>query len=860
MRGRYCICRVALCILTLIISEQFAYCQSVGLAFASNEVVQDKRTGLDLSPKSTLCFTDNFEISFDILILPNRYEYFGYILRLIENDKRNIDLIFDNGPNHFKVVVSENLPRIVFNISNDSLFQKWNKIKLQFNVRSKTLTVTAANKSFSQQLDISEKSCYKMLFGANNFGDFQTTDVPPMKIRNVQISESLKLRNEWKLDEEDSNIARDNIGKSNGFVINPVWIKKQHFEWQLQKNFLLDGPASAAFDKESGRVFLIGLDSMIDFNTTNGQVNALKYKSGRLNLLKGNQSLYDSESQKLYNFYVDQNTVSTFNFRNNSWDKNFVTAPVTDNWHVNKFYSDIDSSLYILGGYGHFRYKNEVKQYHFASQKWDTIKPVGDVFTPRYLAALGAAKGGFYVIGGYGSVSGQQILSPKNLYDLLYFDIKEKRFKKIYELKIKTEDFVFGNSLVVDEKTKSYYGFIFPKHKFNSSLQLIKGSLENPAIQTVGSSIPYRFHDISSFADLFFCPLSENLVAISLFLNENNKTEVSVYTLSFPPLEPVKKTSEEAKPPFVLRWYHILLIVGIISGLGALFMLYFKRRDGIVTKAEPEANFNSVSHDTTTTIHTPDGDEPQRHSEREVTVLRNRIMLFGDLQLFDPDGADITKYFTPLIKELFLVILLNTIRNERGISSEKLKELLWYDKTADSARNNRSVNIAKLKSILDKMQYCEVSKETGYWKINIDYSHIDVDYQDYLDIVKDKGKLDKQKIQRLAIITQRGPFLSNVDYEWVESFKSEISNEVIDTYLHYADSIKITDDPEFLIKIANYIFHFDSVNEEAMIIKCKALVTLGKHSLAKNTFETFNKEYKILYGEEFRSNFQDILD
>ncbi len=859
MRGRNLICRFAICILTLIISVQFAYNQSVGLAFASNEVVQDKRTGLDLNPKSTLCFTENFEISFDILILPNRYEYFGYILRLIENDKRNIDLIFDNGPNHFKVVVSENLPKIVFNISNELLFQKWNKIKLQFNIKDKTLTVVAANKSFSQQLDINEKSCYRMLFGANSFGDFQTTDVPPMKIRNIQVSESSKLRNEWKLDEEDGNIARDHVGKSNGLVINPVWIKKQHFEWQLQKSFILDGPASAAFDKETGRVFLVGQDSIIDYNSTNGQVNALKYSSGRLNLLKGNQTLYDSKSHKLYNFYVDQNTVSTFNFKNNSWDKNFVTAPVTDNWHVNKYYSDIDSSLYILGGYGHFRYKNEVKQYRFSTQKWDTIKPLGDVFTPRYLAALGAAQGGFYIIGGYGSVSGQQILSPKNLYDLLYFDTKEKRFKKIYELKIKTEDFVFGNSLVVDEKAKTYYGFIFPKHKFNSSLQLIKGSLENPVIQNVGSSIPYRFHDISSFADLFFCPLSENLVGLSLFLNESNKTEVSVYTLSFPPLEPVKTTEEEAKPPFVLRWFHILFIVGIIGLLATWIMKYFKRRDGL--KGEQESKLTSADGKEEASVTQPsEVNELVRPIEREVTILKNRIMLFGDLQLFDPEGSDITKYFTPLIKELFLVILLNTIRNERGISSEKLKELLWYDKTADSARNNRSVNIAKLKSILDKMHYCEVSKETGYWKINIDYSHIGVDYQDYLDIVKDKGKLDKQKIQRLAVITQRGPFLSNVDYEWVESFKSEISNEVIDTYLHYANSIKITDDPEFLIKIANYIFHFDSVNEEAMIIKCKALVNLGKHSLAKNTFETFNKEYKVLYGEEFRSNFQDILD
>jgi two-component SAPR family response regulator len=228
--------------------------------------------------------------------------------------------------------------------------------------------------------------------------------------------------------------------------------------------------------------------------------------------------------------------------------------------------------------------------------------------------------------------------------------------------------------------------------------------------------------------------------------------------------------------------------------------------------------------------------------------------------LFDADGNDITKYFTPLIKELFLVILLYTIRWERGISSEKLKELLWFDKTAESARNNRSVNIAKLKNILDKMEFCQVSKETGYWKINIDYSQIRVDYREYLKIVKDKKMLNKQKIKELGEIIQRGSFLSNLEYEWLDTFKSEISNEVIDTYLHFSNTIEIADDPEFLIKTANYIFYFDSVNEDAMMLKCKALAYLGKHSLAKTTFENFNKEYRAIYGEEFGKDFQAILE
>ncbi len=226
--------------------------------------------------------------------------------------------------------------------------------------------------------------------------------------------------------------------------------------------------------------------------------------------------------------------------------------------------------------------------------------------------------------------------------------------------------------------------------------------------------------------------------------------------------------------------------------------------------------------------------------------------------MFDDERNEITKQFSPLVKELFLVILLYSIRWE-GISSEKLKELLWFDKPSESARNNRSVNIAKLKGILDKMKYCQVSKETGYWKIKIDYDKIHVDYTHYLAIIGNKRALNKESITELAEITKRGNFLSNVEYEWLDSFKSEISNEIVDTYLRFAASVKISDDPEFLIKLANYIFYFDPVNEDAMIIKCKALAHLGKHSLAKTTYENFAREYNRIYGEDFQKDMPEVL-
>jgi len=205
------------------------------------------------------------------------------------------------------------------------------------------------------------------------------------------------------------------------------------------------------------------------------------------------------------------------------------------------------------------------------------------------------------------------------------------------------------------------------------------------------------------------------------------------------------------------------------------------------------------------------------------------------------------------------LILLHSLKNGRGISSEKLNENLWFDKSEKSARNNRSVNIAKLKSILDKMEGCELSKETGYWKFSINDELVRVDYRDYLLIVSNRSALDKKKLIGLGEITKRGAFLNNLEYPWLDSFKSEVSNNVIDTYMDFAESGGLDGDPEFVITLADYISYFDPVNENAMKMKCKALVSLGKHSLAKNTYESFVKEYRIIYGENFEQDFQQCI-
>jgi ribosome biogenesis protein Nip4 len=52
---------------------------------------------------------------------------------------------------------------------------------------------------------------------------------------------------------------------------------------------------------------------------------------------------------------------------------------------------------------------------------------------------------------------------------------------------------------------------------------------------------------------------------------------------------------------------------------------------------------------------------------------------------------------------------------------------------------------------------------------------------------------------------------------------------------------------------------FDTVNKQALRLKCKSLISLGRHSLARNTYEKFSKEYRHVYGEDFPESFREII-
>jgi len=330
------------------------------------------------------------------------------------------------------------------------------------------------------------------------------------------------------------------------------------------------------------------------------------------------------------------------------------------------------------------------------------------------------------------------------------------------------------------------------------------------------------------------------MYAVTTLNEEGVGTKIFLYSIGYPPI------ARQAPPKPALQikernYFQIGLAVFLIVLLVWLVIKFKGMRQGVKVRSIGQAS------------------EDELMNVEIASKRNNAIYFFGGFQVISKTGVDITNKFTPLLKELFLIIILHSIKNEKGISSARIVEFLWFDKSERNARNNLSVNITKLKHVLEDLEGCELTNETGYWKIH-QGKDIYNEYCEVESIVNSKKNINQEMIQRLVDLTNKGSLLVNLDFEWLDVFKGRISDRITDTLLVFAKSLDVRENAEQIIDLADCIFNFDIVNEEIMILKCKAQYGQGKHSLARNTYRNFCSEYKILYEEDYLNSFNDIIN
>lgn len=248
---------------------------------------------------------------------------------------------------------------------------------------------------------------------------------------------------------------------------------------------------------------------------------------------------------------------------------------------------------------------------------------------------------------------------------------------------------------------------------------------------------------------------------------------------------------------------------------------------------------------------------PSCDSLFDVTLpTKSAIYIFGTLLVYDKSGEDITKKFSPLIKELLSILIIYS--KEKGVTSEQLKEMLWYDKSDSSARNNRAVNIGKLRALLDTVGDYEITNNNGIWFLVP--RDIFIDYYEYERVISEPQPLTKSNLSLLLALSRGGVLLVSSDYEWIDNYKSKVSDNLIDILIKYSHSLNSSNDADLLIKIADAIMKYDPVNEVALSIKCRTFTETNKTYMAKAAYEKYCKEYKMLYNEDYETTFADVLN
>ncbi|MCX7875441.1 MAG: hypothetical protein N2321_04640 [Melioribacteraceae bacterium] len=822
-----------------------------GLLFRSNNFPFDQRTSLNLTSERKIIFENKLTINFDLSIETPRY--YGYILRIFSNGFK-AELIYvqfqNKDTSYLQLVINNKSINEKIPIAKKSLYRNnWFNVQLSLNKNNSEIKLSL-NKNFEirEKTNLKNEEIFDLVFGILDYG--VNIDVPEMKLRNIKIFSNNNLINFWPLNEFHGNRAKDIISGVNAFVKNPNWAIKNNYQFKKVgqvgpfpiKN---EEPISLiVFSEKNEKFYFIVKDFMISYEIENHKIEKVYFKNPLLHY--GNMFLLDDKFDKFYAYYDGLGKVSIFDNKTLSWSKIDTTGEHLGHFYVhNSFINPLDNQLYMICGYGWYTFKNILQRYDFEKKEWIKVKTKGDFLVPRLSASFCKMNnnGDFLIFGGYGNESGNQIDGTKQLKDLYILSMKDTSIKKIGKITNVPLYFKAYQSMYYDSLKNQLY--ILGHTKYNESeakrtSSLYRYDFKTKNFECVSDSL-VSFHDVGN--PIFFSKKFNELYAFERTRNIADSFMVNIYSLNFPPISR-NLYNKLAKPETSffdsINSSLLLIIISLVSIIGGSF--YFINRN----KRRPLFNKENYNNESDFVI-------PIENK----TSKKNSIYLFGNFELYDNEGNEISLQFTPKLKQIFLLLLIKSYNGStNGISTESLSSFIWPELNSEQTKNNRNVSLSKLRSIINKLDKLEINIEKNILKLIISENV----YCDYITLKQllDKEQLSFENIQQINEIVSRGEFLQECSFDWLDGIKVNFIENCIYKIKELINKNNI--DSKYKLLLADSILKLDSANEDALSLKIKILLELGDHKTAKNNYEHFKKEYFSLYAEEYEKNFKEFLN
>lgn len=809
---------------------------------------------------------ENMTLSFNLWVRPDNV--FGTVFRIITDTGKNIDLMYS---------VSENDSRFPILVTGDTVHpiqkevrrETWTSATLALDFKEGNITAFYDSTEIKVKYpDLKGTQGLRIAFGYCPFEGFSLVDVASVNLKDISIKRGAQEIRQWKMARHNEDICYDELSHIPASGRNTRWIIDQYITWKKIHSQKFGISPSVAFDPNVG-TFYIATDNrkLFVFHTDEKVTDTIQVKGGEFVANYPNQLIYIPQRQQLLSYNLDENLYSVFDPNTQSWKGTQAAVQEHDYWNNTLVYNPANSSLISFGGYGHYHYNNKlVISYPYGNipQRQFNLTSIH----PRYTSSSVIVDSTLYIFGGRGCPSGRQELSPRNYYDLYAVNLLTQQVNKIWETSQTPAngDFQPGENMIYDPKKDCFYFFCTQQGG-----TLMRLDTQAPHFEPMSLPMGLKLESQYLYTNLYYSPKQEKLFVAIHQADVSGKAELNIYELNFPPI-PVLSFKQ---PDFAIgkagKGNHFYIWLSVIGGLlviiGIWAFYYKKKRDEIQrvkSTAKSAGEMETVSLQMQEVTASSPKEKPEIKIEMPINTetptfdnydfSKGCVCFFGGFRVIDKDGNDITAAFTPTLKALLILLILYTGRDPKGIIGNKLIQLLWYDKTEESAKNNRNVYMSKLRGLLEKVGDIRILNQNGFWSILFEEGVI-CDYLEALHLYRGNNSQDLEKLVELLL---HGMMLPNMEIDWIDTFKNDFSNSTIDLLCRLLRREDLSD--ALKLKIADTLFQHDYINEEALCVKCRILSQQGKKGLAKTVYDAFCKEYAASLGTEYKYSLMEIIE
>ncbi|GHU70605.1 hypothetical protein FACS189413_11170 [Bacteroidia bacterium] len=797
-----------------------------------------QKTSLILENNSPVVLGKETSVSFQMLV---RDEYmFGLVVRMVTNQNENIDLM---------LTVTETFrhPILVINefahaVREAIVADEWIPVEITFNKGTNEIILDYAGRRLNISHDLSRTSDVRISFGTCSFKSFESTDIASVNIRDVKIFQDGALKRYWKLKEHRQNIVLDSVAQTAAVATNPLWLIDIHSTWKKIYSGELPFNTQITLDNQ-GIFYLVSPDSrnIRVFDTKSGNERQIHPRNGFIVSTSPNTLFYDSDNRQLVSYNLRDNSSSRYSFEANEWSSpsGSPTDPFLNNSAV---YHSSDKILYSFGGYEYYKYSHSLIKMNLATgeQKRTDLMEIA----PRFSASTAIVGNTIYIFGGRGSKTGKQEIAPHNYYDFYSVDLLMGQTVGLWTMDSIAGDFLPGENMIFDAERNCFY--LFTTHNGGC---LMKIEPNRKGFETMSFPIGENIDALYLYTNLYYDLSQQKLFALIYQQKTKDQTNVSIYSLDYPPVS-IQSLNQDLPQTIEnhSKWWLILIL---IAGIAIAMLLYIIRskktkKPANGKKPEPVA---------------PKTEEPVQAPETQYYDFSKRsICLLKRFNVIDKEGNNITEQFSPTLKNLLILLILGSEKDDKGVFGNKMIQLLWPDKTEESAKNSLYVYLSKLRSLLEKTGDTEIINKNGFWSFRSG-NNVLCDYTEAMRLftsLKINHFKDNEPTNRLLELLLRGVLLPNTEIDWVDNYKSDFSNLTIDvlTKLAHEDDRMSN---ELRLKIAGTLLLHDVINEDGLYIKCSILFNSGKKGIAKTVYDNFCKEYKNLLGVQYKYSLTDVL-